>query len=177
MKTGIIFREADQAIGCGESERSATGRSGPLSPVDAAFDLPMLGSLPGATPAVGLALCASPDDAIAQDEGQFELWVIDARGRPALKLGRHSESEVVAVWRRIAAASGLTLMVMDAEGVLTTAQAQIGRLRLGTVHMRRGHGLLTGRRPRFLVRRKPARLGPRPRVHRGERVIIGGTGC
>jgi hypothetical protein len=176
MKTGLIFREAGRDVAIEQAECRVTERPGPLPRADITSALPILGRLPGAVRAAGLALCAARDDDAAQDEGRFELWVIDAEGRPALCVGHHPESEVVAAWRSLAAASGLTLMVMDAEGVLTTAQAQIGRLRLGALHMRRGHGLLTGRRPRFLVRRKPARLGARPRVHRGERVIIGDAG-
>ncbi len=171
MMTGLIFRDANEASDSHHEDIRSDDAGTSISVVEGAGALPILGRMPGAVRAAGIALCAPCDEDLAQEEPSFELWVVDEEGRPALRLGRFGECDVVAEWRRIAAASGLVLMVMDAEGTLTTAQPQIGRLRLGAVRIRRGHGLLAGRRPRFLVRRKTARLGARPQVHRNERVI------
>lgn len=174
MKTGLIFQDANGSPASNHDDVHGPLAQEPISVVDGAGALPILGRMPGAVRAAGIALCAPCDEDLAQEEPRFELWVVDEDGHPAQRLGRFAESDVVAEWRRIAAASGLVLMVMDGEGTLTTAQPQIGRLRLGAVRIRRGHGLLAGRRPRFLVRRKTARLGARPQVHRNERVIAGG---
>ena len=188
MSTGIILKKAEidrnapadlgvqPAIDLGAGHRAQVSPL-PISPLPIS-PLPILGTGPGAARAAGLALCApapAAGGAGEDGEGRFDLWIVDAAGRPAQRLGPFPESEVVAVWRRLGAESGLTLMVVDESGSLATAQPQLGRLRLGAVRTRRGHGLLSGRRPRFLVRRKTARLAPRPRVHRGERVIAGGA--
>ena len=72
----------------------------------------------------------------------------------------------MAVWRALGAASGLPLMIEPVNGRVRPLYPQVGPLLLGPVRIRRRHGLLNGRRPRFLVRRKTARLPPRPLVHR-----------
>ena len=110
--------------------------------------------------------------AAQRDEDAFEISVVDAAGGALMSLGRYAETDVVAVWRGVAAASGLCPMTMDESGALHRPFPQIGRLRLGAIRIRRGHGLLGGRRPRFLTRRKTARLPRSPVVHR-EREIIG----
>jgi hypothetical protein len=60
------------------------------------------------------------------------------------------------------------------DGDVSQPFQQIGRLQLGPVRIRRGKAVLSGRRPRFLVRRKTARLPRRPLVYR-EREIAGGS--
>lgn len=104
-------------------------------------------------------------------EEAFEIAVVDEAGATLMSLGRYAEADVVAVWRGVAAVSGLCPMTVDDSGALHRPFPQIGRLRLGAVRIRRGHGLLGGRRPRFLTRRKTARLPRSPLVHR-EREII-----
>jgi hypothetical protein len=47
-------------------------------------------------------------------------------------------------------------------------------VQLGQIRIRRRHGVLNGRRPRFLTRRKTGRLPVRPAVHREREIIAGG---
>lgn len=113
--------------------------------------------------AAGLALrLASPE---GEDE-LFEIAVTDEHGAVALALGPYPADDVVAVWRSLGGASGLPLLVQAPDGSLSAPYPQIGPLKLGTSRMRRRIGLLTGRRPRFLTRRKPGRLPVRPLVFR-----------
>jgi hypothetical protein len=63
-------------------------------------------------------------------------------------------------------------MIVREDGVLSLVSQQLGRVALGTTRQRRRHGLLSDRRPRFLVRRKTGRLPVRPQIHRGENEII-----
>lgn len=106
------------------------------------------------------------------DEESFDIAAVDADGAMLMSLGRFSEEEVVAEWRRLGAASGLPLMIERSNGTLAMPYPQIGRVQLGEIRIRRRHGLLSRRRPRFLTRRKTGRLPVRPAIHR-EREIIG----
>lgn len=108
-------------------------------------------------------------------EGGFALALLDGQGREAMVLGPFCEEEVVATWRRLGLDSGLELMIETPEGALKAPYPQMGRVLLGPIRIRRRHGLLAGRRPRFLVRRKTGRVAPRPLIHR-EREIAGGRG-
>src|SRR5688572_13810649 len=45
------------------------------------------------------------------DDESFEIAAVDAGGATLLPLGRFSDQEVVAEWRRLGAASGLPLMM------------------------------------------------------------------
>lgn len=111
----------------------------------------------------GLALrLASPEP----DDERFEIAIVDQTGAVAQALGPYPDEDVVAVWRGLAAASGLPLMVQMPDGRLETPYPQLGPLRLGATHPRRRHGLLNHRRPRFLTRRKATTLPVRPLVHR-----------
>jgi hypothetical protein len=112
-------------------------------------------------------------DADAEASDAFDIALVDADARPLMVLGPFPEDDVVAVWRSLAGTSGLPLMLQDAQGAVQSPFPQIGPLRLGEVRIRRLHGLLKGRRPRFLVRRKPARLPRRPHIHCGREIIAG----
>lgn len=103
----------------------------------------------------------------------FAVTVLDGSGAKLLPLGPFSEEEVVALWRGIGASSGLPLVIERADGSLEHAVAQIGRVQLGAVRIRRRHGLLNGRRPRFLVRRKTGRCSVRPQVFREREMFAG----
>jgi hypothetical protein len=105
---------------------------------------------------------------------RFAVDVTDAYGETLLSLGMFSDEDVVAAWRRAGAASGLPLLVERADGGFATVFPQIGRVQLGQICIRRRHGLLNGRRPRFLTRRKTGRLPVRPAVHREHEIIAGG---
>jgi hypothetical protein len=119
----------------------------------------------------GVALRLDPG---AEARRSFEIALVDAKARALLVFGPFPEDDVVAVWRSLASQSGLPLMLQDAQGALQIPFPQIGAVQLGGIRIRRLYGLLKGRRPRFLVRRKPARLPRRPRIH-CEREIIAGN--
>ncbi|GJD48190.1 hypothetical protein OPKNFCMD_0906 [Methylobacterium crusticola] len=138
--------------------------------------LPVVGRLPGAAAAASLALCLDGDASDAAGEDRFAILVLDRSGDPLMPLGVHGDDEVVAIWRRLGAESGLPLVVIQEDGAVTAMGQQIGRVKLGAVRIRRRHGLLSGRRPRFLTRRKTARLPLRPAVYRGENLLTDGGG-
>lgn len=101
----------------------------------------------------------------------LDLVLVHPEAQRSIVVGSFGEEEIVARWRAFAAASGLPAAV-DLDGVLEKPYPQIGRLQLGAIRIRRRHALLKGRRPRFLVKRKIARLPLRPIVYR-EREIVG----
>jgi hypothetical protein len=107
------------------------------------------------------------------DEESFEIAAVDPYGATLLPLGRFSDADVVAEWRRLGAASGLPLMIERADGAFDLPFPQLGRVQLGAVRIRRRHGLLNGRRPRFLTRRKTGRMPVRPAVHRERQLTVG----
>ena len=110
---------------------------------------------------------------LADETARFEVAILDRQGRALLTLGGIDEEDVVATWRALGAASGLPLVIAHPDGNLAVPLPQVGRVLLGPIRIRRRHGLLSGRRPRFLVRRKTGTLPLRPRIHR-EREIAGG---
>lgn len=107
------------------------------------------------------------------EDGTFRIHAVDAAGAALVSLGPYAEEDVVAVWRSLAAASGLPLLVRGPDGELDRPYPQIGRLVLGRSSDPRRLAVLSGRRPRFLVRRKAARLPRRPLVHREEELARG----
>lgn len=140
---------------------------------DRPLDIPH-GSLPGILPRLqGFALRLVGLDQEAQD---FEIAGIAPDGTVALVLGPFPEEEVVAVWRSLAARSGLPLLLQHPDGELQAPYPQVGAVQLGAIRIRRRHGLLNGRRPRFLVRRKTGRPASRPLVHREREIAGGGRG-
>ncbi len=121
--------------------------------------------LPGSARPAGLAL--------RFDGASFHIVIGDESGATALTLGPYDDGEVVAIWRSLAAASGLPLLVSGPTGALEQPYRQLGRILLGPRSDPRRLAVLSGRRPRFLVRRKTARLPGRPLVYR-EREIASG---
>lgn len=110
-------------------------------------------------------------------------WASDAfrlvllSGADALmSLGSYSEEDVVAEWRALSAATGLPLQVQLPNGAVMTPYPQIGRLQVGPVRMRRRHGLLNHRRPRFLARRKTGRMSSCPQIYREPELARGERG-
>ncbi len=114
---------------------------------------------------LALRLCEQPDAAEDAEE-LFEIAAIDTRGSCAFSLGHFREEEVVAIWRKLGASSGLALMLQNPDGSLLEPYPQMGGVALGTIHLRRRHGLLRHRRPRFLTRRKVGQPSARPLVFR-----------
>ena len=151
------------------------------APVDAvAFEvvsaLPVFGRT-GTRRPVGVALAFAEDDSDLCGEDRFDLLLVDAQDAVITRLGPFCEEEVVALWRDCASKSGLARMIVKEDGALAVVSAQLGPVALGRTRMRRRVGLLNGRRPRFLVRRKTGALPVRPLIHRGENEIISGARC
>jgi|SRR5688572_12782319 hypothetical protein len=119
----------------------------------------IIGSRDGAEP-TGIALRLDPSSDC------FHLVILDEANAPLLALGTYPDEDVVAEWRSLGASSGLPLKIQLSNGSVITPYPQVGRLQLGPVRIRRRHGLLSGRRPRFLTRRKTGRFGLRPQVFR-----------
>lgn len=138
-----------------------TTGSGAGSPGMPAFG----GGVPGCGRPAGLGLTLEGD--------AFKVIVTDAAGAALLELGPFGEDEVVATWRSLSGASGLPLLVAREDGRWHEAYPQIGRLLVGQRIERRRLAVLSGRRPRFLVRRKPARLPGRPVIHREKEIATG----
>ncbi|CAA2099348.1 hypothetical protein MBUL_00102 [Methylobacterium bullatum] len=137
--------------------------------------LPITGRIGGGTEAVGVALAFASEDSDACDEDRFALLLVDGAGTTLGRLGPYGDEDVVAVWRDCSARTGLPRMIVREDGTLAIVSRQLGRVALGTTRARRRHGLLNGRRPRFLVRRKTGVLPVRPLIYRGENEIIGGA--
>lgn len=102
----------------------------------------------------------------------LRILLQDAAGETLMSFGPFPEEDVVAQWRSLALASGKTPMIKVSNGRTDALATQLGRLRLGPVHMRRSKGLRR-RRPRFLVRRKSARLPQRPLIYRESEIARG----
>ncbi len=127
----------------------------------------VIGGETGAKPA-GVAMKLDPDS-----DG-FHLVVLDAGNAALLSLGPFCEDEIVAEWRSLAASSGLIPKIQLSNGAVMTPYPQIGRVQVGASRIRRRHGLLSGRRPRFLTRRRTGRFPARPQVHREPEIAEGG---
>lgn len=137
-----------------------------------ATPLPVIGRSAHAAAPAGIALAFANADAEACGEDRFALLIVDGDGEVLARLGPFCEDEIVATWRDCAAKSGLPRMILRDDGSLAPVSHQLGRVAVGKTRQRRRHGLLNGRRPRFLVRRKTARLPARPQIYRGEKEII-----
>lgn len=133
----------------------------------------VIGSLGAKAAGLALRLRAGsgPSAETAADE-TFEIAVVDAAGAVLLALGPFAEDDVVATWRSLGVESGLPLVIARLDGSLHSPYPQIGRVALGPIRIRRRHGLLAGRRPRFLTRRKAGVPPRRPTVFR-ERELFG----
>lgn len=167
--------------------QATTSRDGIVAAGDACGDpvRPHHVVRPAPLPITGPAAAANPGGRRAaslalrldRDGEHFVVAVLDAAGADLVVLAGIDEDDVVAVWRTLGATAGLPLAILDGNGVAEHAEVQIGRLKLGESRARRRGSALSGRRPRFLVRRKTGRLPISPRVHRGEPEIAPGTGA
>jgi len=146
---------------------------GPGSPIQILPHLVATRSLDGAVtmPGAGTANAAGLALKVDPNTDGFLVEVVDRDGTMLVRLGPFDQDDIVAVWRALGASSGLPLMVERPDGSLDAPYAQVGPLPLGAVRTRRRHGLLNGRRPRFLVRRRTGRLPPRPRVFHGDELF------
>jgi hypothetical protein len=104
-----------------------------------------------------------------KQEGEEEIFTIVVAGEDGTAittLGPFTDEDAVAIWRSLGDTSGLPLVIVAHDGQLHRAFAKLGRLQLGQVRLRRRTGGLSGRRPRFLARRKSGVLPRRPLVYR-----------
>lgn len=147
-----------------------------VAPAFVASPLPIVGRSAAIHP-TGIALSFSEDDSDMSGEDRFDLLLVDAGGGVIARLGPFCEDEVVALWRDVAAKSGLPRMIVKEDGGLAAVSRQLGPVALGLTRTRRRHGVMSGRRPRFLVRRKTGALPVRPLIHRGENEIVCGGVC
>ncbi len=150
------------------------GGSGLLDTDESACDTLGLCVPPGRLAGLAMRIAERGDDEPAGGPA-FEIAAIARTGEIATVLGRFDEEEIVAVWRRLGQESGLPLMIQNPDGSLVAPYPQIGPLALGDVRQRRRHGLLSGRRPRFLTRRKTGRPAARPLVFREREIVAGRT--
>ncbi len=154
---------------------AATGTARTM-PAFVAARLPVIGRTDVLRP-TGVALAFSEDATDTCGEDRFDLLLVGTDGAVIGRLGPFCEEEVVALWRDVAGKSGLARMIVREDGSLAPVSRQIGPVALGLTRTRRRHGLLSGRRPRFLVRRKTGSLPVRPLIHRGESEIACGGVC
>ncbi len=105
----------------------------------------------------------------AGDDERFELALTAGDGR-SIVVASVAQEDAVALWRDFGRTSGLPLLLEGADGVVSEPYPQLGRVALGAVRIRRRHGLLSGRRPRFLTRRKTGRLAELPVIVSGDRM-------
>ena len=126
-------------------------------------------------PARGVAL-ALAEETDSAGEPLFDLLIIDAGDEIACRLGQYREEEVVAVWRRLGQTTGLPLMLKNEDGSLVEPYPQMGAVALGHLRLRRRHGLLRNRRPRFLTRRKTGQARQGAPIHRGRELTSGARG-
>ncbi|GLS53321.1 hypothetical protein GCM10007886_15040 [Methylobacterium gregans] len=174
MQQGIEPMNTFETMASSHEIHCQDGAAAPVWP--AAFPaLPVFGAAQQGSKPAGVALAFAGDASEASGEDWFMLALVDAEGRVFDQLGPFCEEEVVAVWRDIAQKAGLARMIVREDGVLCPVSQQLGQLALGKTRMRRRHGSLCDRRPRFLVRRKTGRLPARPLIHRGEKEIIART--
>ncbi len=133
------------------------GGSGPI--LEASF-LPILVGSAVDRPAAGLAM------RLDRERDAFHLILLDSENAPLLTFGCYAEEDIVAEWRALGNSTGLELKIQLPNGAILSPYPQIGRLLLGPIRQRRRHGLLAGRRPRFLTRRKTGFFPLWPIVHR-----------
>ena len=115
----------------------------------------------------GVALRLAADT--GREENLFELTLTSGNGR-SVTIATVCEEEAIALWRDCGRSTGLPLLLETPEGEITEPYPQLGRVALGPIRIRRRYGLLNGRRPRFLVRRKTGKPALRPVVVSGERL-------
>lgn len=119
---------------------------------------------------VAIRLVAETDGS-AGERVEIVLAHVDRRRDVVLYAADHAD-DVIAEWQAFAERLLLPLMFEDAVGVRTVAFPQLGALRIGKPRPRRRKAILSGRRPRFLTRRKAGIVPQRPKVLRGAREII-----
>lgn len=158
-----------QVVLCTPAEPEAGFSSGPgsawcMRPCNDRADLPE------GCEGIAIRLVAQPG-AAASERVEIVLAHPDRQRDVVLYAADHAD-DVIAEWQAWAARLLLPLMLEDVDGVRTVAFPQLGALRIGKPRPRRRKAILSGRRPRFLARRKMGIMPQRPKVLRGAREII-----
>ncbi len=121
---------------------------------------------------LGVAIRVIPPDETQNGAVAVMLEHRDQALSVPLMIATGPEGDVVAEWQRWARVLGRPLLIADGEGFREPFE-RIGAVRVrAPVPRRRVRGMLRRRRPAILMRRKPGRAVPAPRIHRGEREII-----
>jgi hypothetical protein len=124
---------------------------------------------------LGVAIRVIPPDETQEGALAVVLEHRDQGLSVPLMIATDAGHDVVAEWQRWAQVLGRPLLIADGDG-FREPFARLGAVRLGApVPRRLGRATLRRRRPSILLRRKPGRARPEPRVHRGEREIIART--
>jgi hypothetical protein len=137
--------------------------------------IPLLSSLTAKeSPAIGLALRL--EEPAAPYENHVFIDTITEDGSTLHRLGPFPEEEVSAIWRFFHDVSGLSLMSEEPGGGFYVMTEHLGLAVLGEHRARRRYAFLSGRRPRFLTRRKAGQWSLKPVIRREREILRGGRG-
>ena len=82
----------------------------------------------------------------------------------------HDLDDIAADWHAWSDIYKLPMLMIDADGTASPLDDQLGPIKKKASKPRRRHAALTGRRPRFLMRRSTGKLGVRMAI-KGEEII------
>lgn len=82
----------------------------------------------------------------------------------------HDLDDIAADWRAWAAAFGIPMLMVEADGVARPLEEKIGSVKVRNMRARRNPAFFTTRRPRFQMRRTKGRLGMRMTI-KGREII------
>jgi hypothetical protein len=108
----------------------------------------------------------------ADEDGCAVILSHAAREHEVVLYQADTDQDVIAEWRLWANALGLPLLMEGLDGRCVAAEDRIGEVEVSDPRPRRRHSFLSGRRPRFLMRRRAGKPQLVPFVHFGEREII-----
>jgi hypothetical protein len=94
-------------------------------------------------------------------EGEDRIAIVLAHRDRALDVTLYEadhDADVIAEWQTWATTLGLPLLIEELDGRLSEAYTRLGQVQVSRPRPRRRRSFLA-RRPRFLMRRKPAQLG------------------
>lgn len=111
---------------------------------------------------------------LTQEGDEYRIVLIDDRARASVALGPYAEPDLLGAWRALATASGLPSFVLRPDGALMAVDPPAAPgPSPRPAYDRNRLVVLSGRRPRFLVRRKAGRLPVRPLVFREPELAAG----
>jgi hypothetical protein len=119
----------------------------------------------------GVAIRIIPAESETED-GVAVILSHAAREHEVVLYQADTDQDVIAEWRLWANALGLPLLMEGLDGRTVAAETRLGDVEVDSPRPRRRHSFLSGRRPRFLMRRRPGKLPLVPFVHFDEREII-----